>query len=136
MPCRLVIGIGSGVGLCVGPIYLAEITPSRIRGKIGTSHFVAQCPPSLTDCKGVLTQLGIVLGIMVTQAIGLYLATPARWRAVLFFSCALCTAQLFFSPVVSESPVWLSTREKTEESAQIRRRLWSSAGACGTLSSI
>lgn len=34
------IGVGSGVGLCVGPIYLAEITPSRIRGKIGASHLV------------------------------------------------------------------------------------------------
>jgi hypothetical protein len=42
MAYRLVIGIGSGVGLCVGPIYLAEITPSRIRGKIGESRFVAQ----------------------------------------------------------------------------------------------
>lgn len=82
----------------------------------------------------MLTQLGIVIGIMITQAIGLRLATPTRWRAVLFFSCALSTAQLLLSPVIAESPVWLSAKEKPEEGALIRRRLWGSA-ACGTLSS-
>jgi hypothetical protein len=72
---------------------------------------------------------------MITQAIGLRLATPTRWRAVLFFSCALSAAQLLLSPLIAESPVWLSAKEKPEESAMIRRRLWGSATACGTLSS-
>ncbi|KAF8626160.1 hypothetical protein AX15_005051 [Amanita polypyramis BW_CC] len=109
---RLMIGIGSGVGLCVAPIYLAEIAPSRIRGNVG-----------------VLTQLGIVLGIMITQAIGIRLATPTLWRVVLFISCALSAAQLLFSSVVAESPVWLASKGRMEESVQVQKKLWSSVEA-------
>jgi CCR4-NOT transcription complex subunit 1 len=104
---RLFIGIGSGVGLCVGPIYLSEIAPPRIGGNVG-----------------VLTQLAIVLGIMITQAVGLRLATPAQWRIVLFLSFILSAAQLLLSPVVAESPAWLEGAGRPEESAMIRKKLW------------
>ncbi|KAM6500706.1 General substrate transporter [Amanita muscaria] len=103
---RLFIGIGSGVGLCVVPIYLAEIAPFHISGNIG-----------------VLTQLAIVFGIMITQAIGLRLATPTQWRMVLFFSFGLCVVQLIFSPLIPESPAWLKRAGKLEESEIVRERL-------------
>lgn len=32
---RFLIGFGSGIGLCVGPIFLAEIAPTKISGNIG-----------------------------------------------------------------------------------------------------
>jgi len=32
---RFLIGIGSGLGLCVGPIFLAEIAPTSISGSVG-----------------------------------------------------------------------------------------------------
>jgi MFS family permease len=32
---RFLIGVGSGVGICVGPIYIAEIAPSEISGTVG-----------------------------------------------------------------------------------------------------
>ena len=33
--CRFLIGYGAGIGLCTGPIFLAEIAPSNIRGSVG-----------------------------------------------------------------------------------------------------
>ncbi|KAF8636504.1 hypothetical protein AX17_003318 [Amanita inopinata Kibby_2008] len=104
---RLMIGVGSGVGLCVGPIYLAEIAPHKISGNVG-----------------VLTQLGIVLGIMTTQAIGLRLATPTDWRTVLFVSSVICIAQLVTSPIMCESPSWLISSGKVEENQKVQERLW------------
>ncbi|KAG6833484.1 hypothetical protein H0H87_006056 [Tephrocybe sp. NHM501043] len=104
---RFVIGLGSGVGICVGPIYLAEIAPSSISGNVG-----------------VLTQLGIVLGIMITQAMGLRLATPTEWRTVLFFSFALSAAQLLVSSFVSESPIWLENHGRLDERRNIYNKLW------------
>ncbi|KAJ7684726.1 general substrate transporter [Mycena polygramma] len=100
---RFLVGIASGIGLCVGPIYLSEIAPSKISGNVG-----------------VLTQLGIVLGIMVTQAIGLRFATPTQWRTVLFLSALLSSAQFFLSSVMVESPAWLTGEPKKE----VARRLW------------
>ncbi|KAG6909823.1 hypothetical protein DXG01_015096 [Tephrocybe rancida] len=104
---RFVIGLGSGVGICVGPIYLSEIAPSSISGNVG-----------------VLTQLGIVMGIMITQAIGLRLATPTGWRVVLFLSFALSATQLLLSSFASESPIWLGNHGRLDEKREVYSRLW------------
>ncbi len=32
---RLLTGVAAGVGLCVGPIYISEIAPSKIKGSVG-----------------------------------------------------------------------------------------------------
>ncbi|KAJ7093162.1 general substrate transporter [Mycena epipterygia] len=104
---RLLVGVGSGLGLCVGPIFLSEIAPSKISGNVG-----------------VLTQLGIVLGIMITQAIGLRFATPTQWRSVLFFSSASSLVQFFLSPLIVESPAWLGAKGLVEPKKIVSRKLW------------
>jgi len=101
------IGIGSGLGLCVGPIYLAEIAPSSISGTIG-----------------VLTQLAIVLGIMLTQVAGITLATPTTWRFVFFISFIISALQFLLGSVIVESPTWLFNRSRLEDHKNAVRRLW------------
>lgn len=109
---RLLTGVAAGVGLCVGPIYIAEIAPSKIKGSVG-----------------VLTQFAIVIGIMITQAMGLNLATPTTWRLVLLFSAALSLAQLLLGTTIVESPVWLSRHGSLRDKDASARRLWKSAPA-------
>lgn len=104
---RFLVGVGSGIGLCVGPIYLAEIAPSKISGNVG-----------------VLTQLGIVLGIFFTNAIGLRFATPTQWRSVLFVSAAASVAQFLLSSLMVESPAWLGAKGQVEPKKAVSRRLW------------
>jgi len=46
---RFLTGCGAGIGLCTGPIFLAEIAPSNIRGSVGRiynfhSHNLPHCP--------------------------------------------------------------------------------------------
>ncbi|PIL23734.1 MFS general substrate transporter [Ganoderma sinense ZZ0214-1] len=106
---RLLTGVAAGVGLCVGPIYIAEIAPSKIKGSVG-----------------VLTQFAIVIGIMITQAMGLKLATPTTWRLVLLFSAALSLAQLLLGTMIVESPVWLSRHGSVRDKDASARRLWQS----------
>ncbi|KAI0340688.1 general substrate transporter [Trametopsis cervina] len=104
---RALVGVGAGVGLCVGPIYISEIAPPKIQGAVG-----------------VLTQFAIVVGIMITQAMGLQLATPHEWRTVLLFSSALCIVQLLASPLIVESPSWLHRHGLLQEKAAASRKLW------------
>ncbi|RPD65842.1 general substrate transporter [Lentinus tigrinus ALCF2SS1-7] len=104
---RLLTGVAAGVGLCVGPIYISEIAPSKIKGSVG-----------------VLTQFAIVIGIMSTQAMGLKLATPLTWRIVLLFSSVLSLAQLLAGPMIVESPVWLSRHGLLRDKDASARRLW------------
>ncbi|KAF7796537.1 hypothetical protein EIP86_007717 [Pleurotus ostreatoroseus] len=66
----------------------------------------------------------IVIGIMVTQAMGLQLATPHRWRLVLLFSAALSAAQWFISPTMVESPTWLHRHGLLQDKAAAARKLW------------
>ncbi|KAJ7168129.1 general substrate transporter [Mycena crocata] len=106
----LLVGVGSGIGLCVGPIYLSEIAPSKISGNVG-----------------VLTQLGIVVGIMITQAIGLRFATPTEWRSVLAFSLFFSVAQFFLSSMMVESPAWLGGKGQVEQKKTVARKLWGAA---------
>jgi MFS family permease len=103
---RIFVGYGAGLGICVGPIYLSEITPSN-KGTVG-----------------VLTQLGIVLGIFLTQAIGLRLATPHQWRIVPMVAGLLSTAQVLCTPLIAESPEWLHRLGRREAQKVAERRLW------------
>jgi len=104
---RVLIGIGAGVGVCVGPIYLAEIAPPKIKGTVGT-----------------LFQLSIVFGIFFTHSIGLYLATLSRWRLVLLFSSAFSTCQIFVGSAATESPAWLSGNGRAPEAESVETRLF------------
>ncbi|KAJ2931427.1 hypothetical protein H1R20_g5723, partial [Candolleomyces eurysporus] len=104
---RFLLGAGSGIGICVGPIFIAEIAPARIRGALG-----------------ILTQVGVVLGIMTTQIIGMQFATRSQWRYVLFVSAALGVAQFLLSSVITESPAWLAARGRLEEKKAVVQRIW------------
>lgn len=104
---RFLVGVGSGVGICLGPIYIAEIAPSKISGSVG-----------------VLTQLGIVLGIMFTQIAGFRFSTPTEWRLVLFLSSFIGLVQFLTSYLVVETPAWLSARNQLEERKASSTLLW------------
>ena len=78
---------------------------------------------------GVLTQFAIVIGIMITQIMGLQLATPTRWRTVLFFSAALAAAQFVLSGGMVESPTWLDRNGLLVEKDKVAQRIWMSGQA-------
>ena len=59
------MGMASGLGLCAGPIYLAEIAPSCIRGTVGRSYYYTGC------------YLGLIEGIR-----GSYSARNSPWYHV------------------------------------------------------
>eukprot|EP00043_Microstomoeca_roanoka_P025160 m.7788 g.7788 ORF g.7788 m.7788 type:complete len:495 (+) comp5302_c0_seq1:95-1579(+) len=89
---RFVVGIGSGVTTVITPKYLSEIAPVSVRGGITT-----------------LSQLGITLGILVAQSMGIHnaLGTLSLWRYLLGFSLVPACLQLIFIFFVPESPRWL-----------------------------
>jgi MFS family permease len=124
---RFLTGCGAGIGLCTGPVFLAEIAPSNIRGSVGRiynfhSHNLPHCP------SGVLTQLAIVLGIMITQLLGLRMATPTLWRLVLLFSSVASVVQLCLSQFIVETPVWLKQNGKPEDSRAVQSFLFQEPG--------
>ncbi|KAG1868745.1 general substrate transporter [Suillus tomentosus] len=104
---RFLVGLAAGLGICLCPIYLSEIAPVKIRGNLG-----------------VLTQLAIVIGIMVTQGMGFGLATPRQWRFVLLISSGISIFQYFSSPFVVESPSYLNRKGLVDQEKLAIHRLW------------
>jgi MFS transporter, SP family, solute carrier family 2 (facilitated glucose transporter), member 3 len=132
LACRFLTGYGAGIGLCAGPVFLAEIAPSKIRGSVGTVCAFPSTYSSSLPKTGVLTQLAIVLGIMVTQMLGLRMATPTLWRFVFSFSSVASVMQLCLSRFIVETPVWLKQHGKPEDSRLVQKSLFQEPGDPGS----
>eukprot|EP00249_Psilotum_nudum_P028865 c38842_g1_i1 orf=440-2113(-) len=105
---RLLVGLGIGVTSSLVPLYISEISPTEIRGTLGS-----------------INQLFICIGILVALVAGLPLASnPGWWRSM--FGIAVVPAVLLglgmaFSP---ESPRWLFKQGKIPETEIALKRLW------------
>lgn len=135
---RIFVGIVAGVGTAVVPTYFSEISPVQIRGAIGTMH-----------------QLGITVGILVSQALSTpslhLLGSKDKWQW-LFLVPVLCgLLEVIILPFCPESPSYLYTTEgraaarralvrlQSEDVADeyldyIREEISSAGGASGTMS--
>jgi MFS transporter, SP family, solute carrier family 2 (facilitated glucose transporter), member 3 len=101
------IGIGAGLGLCVIPPFLSEISPPKIR-----------------DAVGILNQLAVVIGILVTQLLGFYFAQPGSWRTVFVVGTVLSVLQFILGTRMVESPAWLAANDRRTEAKAVTARLW------------
>ena len=117
---RIIGGLGIGIASMNAPMYIAEISPADIRGKMVT-----------------LYQMAIVLGFfivfLVTYQIGSgeteAYNTERGWR-VMFWSelipCLLFLLLLFFVP---RSPRWLLMKNKQDEALKVLTRIQGAAAA-------
>lgn len=105
---RLVGGLAIGVASMSSPLYIAEIAPATIRGRLVT-----------------LNQMAIVTGILCAYVVNWLLSDlgAASWRwmfAVAALPSLLFMLALFFVP---ESPRWLIARGRVEEALAILIKL-------------
>lgn len=106
---RLLIGVGVGVSCAVVPIYLAEMAPLELRGRVAFLH-----------------QLALVSGIVAAEAFYMVLGVEGgKWR--LLFLANLLLHILQFGSLYyfcHESPKWLAfsnTSSSTSSTASSRR---------------
>lgn len=74
---------------------------------------------------GAMTQLGVVVGILFSQVLGLYFSTPTGWRIILLTGAVLSILQVFLLPFCVESPRYLALQPggsaKAKRALQILR---------------
>nr|AAK62031.1 hexose transporter pGlT [Olea europaea] len=104
---RLLAGIGIGISSAIVPLYISEISPTEIRGTLGS-----------------VNQLFICIGILAALVAGLPLAgNPLWWRTmfgVAIIPSILLALGMAFSP---ESPRWLYQQGKISEAEVSIRKL-------------
>nr|XP_023918123.1 sugar transporter ERD6-like 5 isoform X2 [Quercus suber] len=98
---RLLIGCGVGVLSYVVPVYIAEITPKRLRGGFTTAH-----------------QFMLSVGLALTYFIG----TVVNWRTLALIGTIPSLVQLVGLFFIPESPRWLAKfGEEKDYEASLRR---------------
>ncbi|XP_048689817.2 solute carrier family 2, facilitated glucose transporter member 4 isoform X2 [Caretta caretta] len=113
---RFLIGAYSGLVSGLVPMYVGEISPTHLRGALGTLH-----------------QLALVIGILIAQVFGLdsLLGTPDLWPLLLGLTVAPSALQLVLFPFCPESPRYLYiVRNKESKAKESLKRLT----GCGDVS--
>jgi len=105
VPCivagRIIMGIGLGLGVPMGSLYVVEISPANIRGTLGSAF-------------GALVVLGVAVGNMTGA---LLQDTWQDWRVMLLLGAIIPVpvGVGLFLPFFPESPRWLALQNRTEE---------------------
>ncbi|MFD4985340.1 sugar porter family MFS transporter [Streptomyces sp. NPDC058372] len=95
---RIVLGLSVGAASATVPVYLSEISPPAIRGRLLT-----------------LNQLMITVGILAAYLVNLAFASSEMWRAM--FAVGAVPAALLLAAalwLLPESPQWLITHGRAE----------------------
>lgn len=104
---RIIAGIGVGAASMLSPLYIAEISPAGIRGRMVS-----------------INQLTIVIGILLAYFINYLLAdVENNWRWM-FTSGAIPSALFFFCIfLVPESPRWLVSKGYVEKAREVLKKV-------------
>ncbi|XP_034725795.1 solute carrier family 2, facilitated glucose transporter member 1 [Etheostoma cragini] len=100
---RFVVGLYSGLSTGLVPMYVGEISPTALRGALGTFH-----------------QLGIVVGILIAQVFGLesIMGNDDLWPLLLGFIFILALIQCILLPLCPKSPRFLLINRNEENKAK------------------
>lgn len=119
-------GIAIGIASGLSPMYIAEVAPASIRGKLVS-----------------LNQLTIVIGILAAQIVNwLLVSDDTAWNVAMswrwmFWSAAFpALAFLVLAAFIPESPRWLAMKGRRERATQILTRIGGNAYAQSELSSL
>lgn len=110
MAARFIGGVGIGISTVAAPLYISEISPAKLRGRL-TAMF----------------QLNIVLGILIAflsnYLIGNFVENNA-WRWMLGIEAIPALAFTVFCFIIPESPRWLvGNREDKSDAIEVLQRL-------------
>ncbi|XP_062853495.1 solute carrier family 2, facilitated glucose transporter member 1 [Trichomycterus rosablanca] len=100
---RFVVGLYSGLSSGFVPMYVGEVSPTALRGAMGTLH-----------------QLAIVIGILIAQVFGLdvIMGNSTMWPFLLAFYFIPALLQCFLLPICPESPRYLLINCNEESKAK------------------
>jgi sugar porter (SP) family MFS transporter len=118
---RFVQGVAIGVASVTAPLYIAEVSPARIRGKLVTFQ-----------------QLAIVVGILCAYVVNWALADigHSNWRWMIASAALPSFIFLLCLLLVPESPRWLIQRGRKQEAFAVIVRLEGAEAAESTMQEI
>ncbi|XP_057424543.1 inositol transporter 1-like isoform X2 [Lotus japonicus] len=105
---RLLVGFGVGIASVTAPVYIAELSPSEIRG-------------SLVSTNVLMITGGQFLSYLINLA---FTQVPGTWRWMLGVSGLPAVVQFFLMLLLPESPRWLFIKNREDEAIAVLTRIY------------
>ncbi|KAK7304280.1 hypothetical protein VNO77_45147 [Canavalia gladiata] len=105
---RLLVGLGVGVASVTAPVYIAEASPSEIRG-------------SLVSTNVLMITGGQFLSYLINLA---FTGVPGTWRWMLGVSGAPAIIQFVLMLFLPESPRWLFVKNRKNEAVDVLSKIY------------
>jgi len=122
---RLIGGIGVGIASMLSPMYISEVSPAKIRGRMVALYQFAITVGILTAYFANAIMLNLSESITGLDPSGVWqkLLVDEVWRGM--FATELIPALFFFMIMffVPSSPRWLVSKDRNEEAGRILERI-------------
>ncbi len=111
---RIIVGIGIGVETTIAPLYIAEVSPAHIRGRLVSLNQLFNCIGNLA-----IFSVSAIIASYASETWNI----EYGWRAI--FASGILPAILFLMLLVwvPESPRWLVRKGRTEQGLDILRKI-------------
>lgn len=104
---RVIVGIGIGAASSVVPLYISEMSPYKVRGKLVTFY-----------------QLAITIGIAASYGVDLWFARAGMGWPPMFATAAIPGILLFVGMLLSlETPRWFASKGRWREAREALERI-------------
>jgi SP family arabinose:H+ symporter-like MFS transporter len=135
---RWIGGVGVGIASMVCPVYISEISPARLRGRMVTLFQLAICVgivAAILANAGLMSWHDRLRGSPVGGVIGLMVAQEA-WRSMLGMEALPALLFLALCLVIAESPRWLAEANRRAEALEVLQRINGAETAAAELAEI
>ncbi|XP_054789826.1 inositol transporter 1-like [Prosopis cineraria] len=105
---RLLVGLGVGIASVTAPVYIAEASPSEIRG-------------GLVSTNTLMITVGQFLSYLINLA---FTQVPGTWRWMLGVSGVPAVIQFVFMLFLPESPRWLFMKDRKNEAINVLSKIY------------
>jgi len=103
---RIILGLGVGAAAVTCPLYLAEMAPAHLRGRMVTIN-------------ELMIVTGQMLAFAINAALDALIQDPGVWRVMLAVATIPAIALLIGMLVLPESPRWLGLKRRFDASRRI-----------------
>lgn len=133
---RLLGGVGVGVASMLSPLYISEVSPANIRGRMVALYQLAIATGILVAYFTNAWLLKNSVGLEIQNVLLQKIFAEEVWRAM--FGSEVVPAMLFFITMffIPESPRWLAARGKDLEAGKVLAKINGSSLAIKELASI
>lgn len=104
---RVVLGLAVGVSSIIVPLYIAEMAPSDIRGRLVS-----------------LNSLMIVTGQLLAYLVNAWLAQSGAWRWMLGLAAIPAVVLVVGMLLLPDTPTWYRMRDRAGDALQVLRRTY------------